>query len=147
MWWWGYKQTWNKLIQNRKYQEEMCRSFHQSTINNLPMNKPVWTEQGQPTLRNIDSFCFYLKFSRRRRLTEFTVAEDLSSAWPSLFTVLRGPAPSDGFSACRHKMMKKTTGQTHFENLGVLHYLFGLIISTEAQFTICKDKQGCEQPT
>lgn len=36
----------------------------------------------------------------KNRLTELTVADVLSSAGPSLFTVLKGPAPSDILSAC-----------------------------------------------
>lgn len=42
---------------------------------------------------------------------EFTVAETLSSAWPSLFTVLKGPAPSDGFSACPGSLCISTSGR------------------------------------
>lgn len=43
-----------------------------------------------------------IEFKVQRR-TELTVAEGLSSAWPSLLTVLKGPAPSEGLSPCGHK--------------------------------------------
>lgn len=39
-------------------------------------------------------------------LTELTVDDALSSAWPSLLTVRKGPAPSDDFSAWRQKTNK-----------------------------------------
>lgn len=46
-----------------------------------------------------------IEFKVQRR-TELTVAEGLSSAWPSLLTVLKGPAPSEGLSPCGHKQTK-----------------------------------------
>lgn len=40
--------------------------------------------------------------------TELTVVGALSSAWPSLFTDLKGPAPSDALSACGHENISKS---------------------------------------